>query len=207
LLLSVVFIVLAYFLGAIPTGYLIAKARGVDIQSMGSGNIGATNVLRSVGKIPALIVVIMDPIKGFLAALIPSLFGMDAWTIGLSAVAAVIGNDINVFLKFRGGKGVATSLGAFLAIDPLFTLYVAIIGIGAIVLGRYVSLGSLVAMLAAPIMLISRGDFLWSSLFVLLSFSLLSFWRHWSNIKKLAAGTERRLGEKAKPESSKENHD
>ena len=139
----------------------------------------------------------MDPVKGLLAALIPSLFGMDAWTVALSAVAAVIGNDLNVFLRFRGGKGIATSLGAFLAIDPMITLFTAIIGIATIVLGRYVSLGSLVGVMSAPVLLVARGDIMWSSLFALLAFVLLAFWRHWSNIKKLAAGTERRLGEKA----------
>lgn len=201
-MLSFLFIILAYFLGAIPTGYLIAKARGIDIQKMGSGNIGATNVLRSVGVVPAIIVVIMDPIKGFVAALLPSLFGLDAWTIAFCAIFAVIGNNLNVFLRFRGGKGIATSLGAFLAIDPIITLLVAIIGISTIALGRYVSLGSLVGVLSAPVMLVSRGNFAWSSFFALIAFTLLAFWRHWSNIKKLAAGTERRLGEKASADSA-----
>ena len=110
-LLSVVSIVIGYFLGTIPTGYLVARLRGVNIQEVGSGNIGATNVLRALGVLPAVIVVILDPLKGALATLIPSLLGANAWTIALTGLAAVLGNNFNILLRLRGGKGIAVGLG------------------------------------------------------------------------------------------------
>jgi len=203
LLLPILIIILAYFLGCLPTGLLIAKARGIDIQKQGSGNIGATNVLRSVGLIPGIIVVIMDPLKGYLAVLAARLLGMEPWVIALTALAVVLGHNYNIFLKFRGGKGIATSLGAYLAIDPLFSLMIALIGIMAIYLGRLVSLGSLVAVFASPFVYIIReGTFEWPYFLLLVAFAGLAFYRHSANIKKLALGTERRIGEKtSKPEA------
>lgn len=203
LFVPILIIVLAYLLGCLPTGLLIAKARGIDIQKQGSGNIGATNVLRSVGLIPGIIVVIMDPLKGYLAVLAARLLGLEPWVIALTALAVVLGHNYNVFLKFRGGKGIATSLGAYLAIDPLFSLVIAIIGIMAIYLGRLVSLGSLVAVFASPfVYIISEGKFEWPYFLLLVTFAGLAFYRHSANIKKLALGTERRIGEKAnKPEA------
>lgn len=197
ILISLLLVVLAYLLGCIPTGLLIAKARGIDIRQQGSGNIGATNVLRSVGKLPALIVIIMDPLKGFLATLMAKALAMDIWMIALCALAVVLGHNFNVFLKFQGGKGIATSLGAYLAIDPLLTLYVLIIGLATIVLGRMVSLGSLVGVIAAPLIFLAQAKYEWPYFFLLLAFLVLAFVRHWSNVKKLMAGTERRIGEKA----------
>ncbi len=202
LLVGSLVIVLAYFLGCVPTGLLIAKARGVDIRKEGSGNIGATNVLRSVGMVPAIIVIVADPLKGFLAALIPKLLGMSPWVVALSALAAVLGHNFNIFLKFRGGKGIATSLGSYLAIDPFLSLFIAIIGIATIVLGRMVSLGSLIGVLSAPLFFLVRGNYVWPYFYLLLAFMLLAYIRHWSNIQKLSKGTERRLGEK-KPVAEK----
>jgi glycerol-3-phosphate acyltransferase PlsY len=187
-----------YFIGTIPTGYFVARARGIDIQKMGSGNIGATNVLRSVGLGPALIVLLLDPLKGYIAALFPILLLQDSWTIALTALATVLGNNFNIFLKLRGGKGIATSIGAFLAVDPLVTLLSVIIGVTTIYLGRYVSLGSIIGMMAPPLMLLARGNFVPAYFFLALAFSFLAFLRHRENIKRLTQGVERRLGEKAK---------
>ncbi|MCA9836577.1 MAG: glycerol-3-phosphate 1-O-acyltransferase PlsY [Trueperaceae bacterium] len=194
---AVLLIILAYFLGCIPTGLLIARARGVDIRQKGSGNIGATNVLRSVGLVPAIVVIIADPLKGFLAAFIPKMLGMDPWVVGLAALAAVIGHNFNIFLRFRGGKGIATTLGSYLAIDPLLTLFAAIVGIATIALGRMVSLGSLIGLLAALLLFLYKGVYVWPQFFVLTGFLVLAFVRHWSNIQKLAKGTERRIGQKS----------
>ena len=194
---AVLLIILAYFLGCIPTGLLIARARGVDIRQKGSGNIGATNVLRSVGLVPAIVVIIADPLKGFLAAFIPKMLGMDPWVVGLAALAAVIGHNFNIFLRFRGGKGIATTLGSYLAIDPLLTLFAAIVGIATIALGRMVSLGSLIGLLAALLLFLYKGVYVWPQFFVLTGFLVLSLVRHWSNIQKMAKGTERRIGQKS----------
>jgi acyl phosphate:glycerol-3-phosphate acyltransferase len=198
ILLTIVFMVIGYFMGTIPTGYLVAKARGIDIQKMGSGNIGATNVLRSVGLGPALLVMLLDPLKGFLAVLFPLLLSQTAWTIALTGFATVLGNNFNIFLKLRGGKGVATSIGAFLAIEPLTTLLSIVMGVTTVYLGRYVSLGSLIGLLAAPVILLARGDFLFPYFYLGVAMAVLTFWRHRDNIKRLAEGSERRLGEKAK---------
>lgn len=197
-LLIVACMVIGYLVGTIPTGYLVARLRGVDIQKSGSGNIGATNVLRTLGLVPALIVVVMDPLKGLLATLFPQLIGLSPWGVALTGLATVLGNNFNLFLRLRGGKGIATSLGVFLAIDPWITLLAALIGILTMGLGRLVSLGSLVGLASAPLLLLASGD--WVTAYLLLAFALalLAFYRHRENIGRLAAGTERRLGERVR---------
>jgi acyl phosphate:glycerol-3-phosphate acyltransferase len=205
ILITIAFILIGYFIGTVPTGYFVAKARGIDIQKMGSGNIGATNVLRSVGLGPALLVLLLDPLKGFLATLFPILLLQDSWTIALTALATVLGNNFNIFLKLRGGKGIATSMGAFLAVDPIATLLSLVIGITTIYLGRYVSLGSMIGLMAAPLMLLSRGNFVPAYFYLAVALSALAFLRHKENIKRLADGVERRLGERTKPAPVEEN--
>ena len=197
--MAAVFMVIGYLLGTIPTGYLVARMRGIDIQQVGSGNIGATNVLRAVGLGPALIVVVMDPLKGVLAVLFPILVGATPWTIALTAFATVLGNNFNVFLRLRGGKGVATSLGAFLAIDPWITLLASILGLFTMAVGRYVSLGSLVGVLSVPLMLLAALNVPPPYLYLSIALTLLIHFRHRENIRRLVAGTERRLGERATP--------
>jgi acyl phosphate:glycerol-3-phosphate acyltransferase len=187
-------IVLAYLVGAIPTGLLVARWRGVDIRAAGSGNIGATNVLRAVGPFAALLVVIIDPIKGVLAVVVPTLLGIGPWWVAAAAFAAVLGNCFNVFLRFRGGKGVATSLGVFVVIDPWITLMAVVIFALTVALGRLVSLGSLVAVCATPVMLLVLGDAEPSKLALAFAIAGLLTWRHRENVARLAAGTERRLG-------------
>lgn len=196
--LSVVVIVVGYLIGSIPSGYLVARLYGVDIQRVGSGNIGATNVLRAVGTGPAIIVALMDPLKGFLATLLPQLMGLSHWVAAATALATVLGNNFNLFLRLRGGKGIATSLGAFLAINPLVTLLAAVLGLATMALGRLVSLGSLVGMLSAPLFLIATGSPHSADLVLAVALVLLAFYRHRDNIARLAAGSERRLGDKLK---------
>jgi len=119
ILLTIVCVVIGYVLGGIPTGYFIAKLAGVDIRKTGSGNIGATNILRTMGRIPAIIVVLLDPLKAALAVLIAIWLNVGPWGVALTGLATVLGNMFNPFLGFKGGKGVATSLGMFIPIDPL----------------------------------------------------------------------------------------
>jgi glycerol-3-phosphate acyltransferase PlsY len=194
---SVVVIVIGYLVGSVPTGYLVAKAHGVDIQKVGSGNIGATNVLRAIGRGPALVVAIMDPLKGFLATIFPVALGAGPWVVALTALATVLGNNFNIFLRLRGGKGIATSLGAFLAVNPLVTVLAAALGLLTMALGRYVSLGSLVGMAAAPLMLLASGRPVPAELFLAVALAVLAGYRHLGNINRLAQGNERRLGQKA----------
>ena len=196
---SVAFIAIGYLAGSIPTGYLVAKAYGVNIQEVGSGNIGATNVLRAVGVGPAVVVALMDPLKSFLATIFPQLLGADPWIVALTGLATVLGNNFNIFLKLRGGKGVATSLGAFMAMNPLVTTLAALLGLFTMAMGRYVSLGSLVGLVAAPLMLLASGNPVPAELFLAVALALLTLYRHYGNIVRLARGNERRLGAKAAP--------
>ncbi len=188
-------LVAGYLIGSFPTGYFVAKAYGVNIQKVGSGNIGATNVLRSVGLWPAVLVVLADPLKAMLSILIADLVGVSEWGLVLAGLATVLGNNFNIFLGWRGGKGVATSLGVGLAIVPVVTLAASAIGILTIALGRYVSLGSVVALFSAPLFLVMR-PFSVPQLFLVLMLLLLVVVRHRENIKRLAEGDERRLGAK-----------
>lgn len=197
--LTGVFMVIGYLLGTIPTGYLVARMRGVDIQKVGSGNIGATNVLRAVGVGPAIVVALFDPLKGILAVMFPLLMGADPWAIALTGFATVLGNNFNIFLQLRGGKGVATSLGVFLAIDPWVTFLAVVLGIFTMAVGRFVSLGSLVGVLSVPLMLLATLMVPLPYLYLALALSALILFRHRENIRRLTAGTERRLGERTKP--------
>ncbi|MCO5173889.1 MAG: glycerol-3-phosphate 1-O-acyltransferase PlsY [Trueperaceae bacterium] len=197
MLLAAITIVVAYFLGTIPSGYLVAKVRGVNIQQVGSGNIGATNVLRALGVVPAVIVVILDPLKGALATLLPGIVGLGPWVTALAGLAAVLGNDFNVLLRMKGGKGIATSIGVFMVIDPLTTLMCLVLGVFTILLSRYVSLGSLVGMAALPLFVIVQGEYIGPRLLLAAALLGLAVYRHSSNIQRLVAGNERRLGDRS----------
>jgi glycerol-3-phosphate acyltransferase PlsY len=205
MLLAVILIVaLAYLLGSIPTGYLLVKLfRHEDIRSVGSGNIGATNVLRSGGKGLGAATFVFDALKGaaavwlgaFLASkLLPSMPYRDAQA--LAAVSAVIGHMFPVWLRFRGGKGVATGFGVFLVAAPLAAL--ASIGLFTIVLivTRYVSLASILGAGSFPIFawFFIHGDkpapYIASQVFV----ASLIILKHHQNIRRLATGTEHRFG-------------
>jgi acyl phosphate:glycerol-3-phosphate acyltransferase len=194
LLGSLGIVLLAYLMGAIPTGLIVARIRGVDIQRAGSGNIGATNVARSVGPWAGIIVMLVDPLKGVLAVTVPTQLGLDPWWVSAAALAAVVGNGFNVFLRFRGGKGVATSLGVFAVIDPWVTLTAVVLFALTVLFGRMVSLASLVAVCSAPIMLVTLGDANGHKIVLAFILAILSVWRHRDNLGRLAAGTERRIG-------------
>lgn len=194
-MLAAVTVLVGYFLGTIPSGYLVAKLHGVNIQQVGSGNIGATNVLRALGVVPAIIVVILDPLKGAVAALLPLLLGLGPWAMAAAGLAAVLGNNFNVLLGLRGGKGIATSIGVFLVLDPLVTLMAMILGIFTILISRYVSLGSLVGMVALPLFLLVRGVHP-AYLLVGLALTALALLRHRANIGRLLRGEESRLGQR-----------
>lgn len=200
LFLTLVFMAVGYLVGTVPTGWLVARARGVDIQGVGSGNIGATNVLRAMGVGPALVVAAMDPLKGALATLLPVAFGMGGWAVALTGFATVMGNNFNMFLRMRGGKGIATSLGVFLVVNPVVALVALVIAIFTMGVGRYVSLGSLVGMVSAPLFLLASGVFPPADLALATALASLALYRHRDNLRRLANGTERRLGERPEAE-------
>ncbi|GGM91329.1 glycerol-3-phosphate acyltransferase [Thermus composti] len=186
---------LAYLFGSIPAGVLVARTYGVDIRKVGSGNIGATNVLRALGWGPALVVAFFDVFKGGIAVLLARAVGVEGWLLGGVAVAAVLGHNYSLFLGFRGGKGVATSFGTLLFLDPVLALWTLPIGLSVMLLTRYVSAGSMTGGVAAFVLSLALGRPLWEVATVFLM-ALLIFWTHRENLKRLQAGTERRLGER-----------
>jgi acyl phosphate:glycerol-3-phosphate acyltransferase len=198
---SAVAIVAAYLIGAVPIGYLVGRAFGVaDIRRHGSGTIGATNVLRTAGRLPALLTLVGDIAKGFLAVavgatLAKSAAGPDLGATAACAVAAVIGNCWSVFLGFRGGKGVATGLGALLMLVPLAVLPAAVVWLGVTLSFRYVSLGSI---LGAVCCALGAAIFGYPGPFVLAAFGVAAIVvaRHHANIARLLAGHEPKVGQR-----------
>ncbi len=190
----VAWLLLAYLVGAIPVGYVVARALGVDIRRHGSGNIGATNVLRAVGRGPAIATLIGDVIKGYAGAWVGSLAGPGAPWAAAAAVLVIVGNCWPVFLRFRGGKGMATGLGAFLRVTPWALLPAAIVWLALVASFRYVSLASLCAALGLPLAIFLLG-YPRPLAGAAAAVALIVIARHRENIERLLAGTERRLGQ------------
>jgi glycerol-3-phosphate acyltransferase PlsY len=184
----------AYLVGALPVGFLVARVFGVgDIRRHGSGNIGATNVLRAAGWVPALLTLVGDVAKGYFAVAAAGALAGDTSARAVAVVAAIIGNCWSVFLGFRGGKGVATGLGALLnlvpgAVAPAIPVWVAVA-----VTTRYVSLGSILGAACVPLgaLLLGYGA---PAVLAALAGAAIIIARHHDNIGRLFAGTERRLG-------------
>ncbi|WP_299427616.1 glycerol-3-phosphate 1-O-acyltransferase PlsY, partial [uncultured Meiothermus sp.] len=188
-------LLLAYLFGAIPAGAWVAHYYGVDIQKVGSGNTGATNILRTLGTGPAVLVAGFDVFKGGIAVLLARLFNIEGPLLGGVALAAVLGHNYSVFLRFTGGKGVATSFGTLLFLNPLVALLTFPVGILTMWLTRFVSAGSMIGGLTAVVITIALGRPFWETLTMLVLAGLI-FWTHRENIKRLRAGNERRFGEK-----------
>jgi acyl phosphate:glycerol-3-phosphate acyltransferase len=188
--------VASYFLGSIPTGFLWAKARGVDIRTVGSGNIGATNVMRALGKGSGIIVLLIDAAKGFLPVWIaPRVFlGVDGIALQITCCVFVIaGHNWTCWLKFKGGKGIATSAGALLAVLRVPLLCALGAWLVVFVIGRYVSLASICAAIVMPIAtwFITHDQTLTVFTAIL---GAMAIYKHKSNIQRLLNGTENRVG-------------
>jgi glycerol-3-phosphate acyltransferase PlsY len=192
---SVLAVVAAYLVGAVPIGWLVARMFGVsDIRQRGSGNIGATNVLRTLGWLPAIVTLLADVLKGYLAVVVGGLLGGgDARVVATASVAAVVGNCWSVFLGFRGGKGVATGLGALLRTVPLATLAALPVFLAVVATTRFVSLGSLLSAACVPLGAVMLG-YPASHAVAALAVAVVVISRHHANIARLRAGTESRLG-------------
>jgi glycerol-3-phosphate acyltransferase PlsY len=197
----------AYLLGSIPFGYLIVRwQKGVDVRSTGSGSIGATNVMRNLGIIGFVATFILDVGKGILAVLLVSRLtsGNPRW-IAAAAVAAILGHCFPVWLKFRGGKGVATGVGVFIALAPLQV--VLVLGIFAIVVAiwRYISLGSIAGTAAFPLLVYGMKHpplpIIWGAA----SGALIIIAMHHANIRRLWNGTENKVGKKKSGARSQES--
>jgi glycerol-3-phosphate acyltransferase PlsY len=186
-------IVAAYLLGSIPFSYIVARRRGVDVRAVGSGNVGATNVMRNVGRGPGLAAFALDFMKGTAATLLALSWGPEGALPALAAAVAVLGHMYPVWLRFHGGKGVATGAGAFLPIAPVPAL-AALVAFGLVLAAtRYVSVSSLVgcATLAALAFVLDGPS---AVALAALATALLVFWKHRGNLARMARGTENRLG-------------
>lgn len=214
----------AYLLGSIPTGYLAGRARGVDIRTVGSGNMGATNVFRTLGKTAGAIVLVVDGLKGYAACaflpplifnwLAPHFSGLaprfQAEPVELqirfnvaAGVFAVLGHNFTCWLKFKGGKGIATSAGVFFALAPLAVVIALGAWIIVFALSRYVSVASIAAAVALPATVWLTPNSLTLRI-VTTALGLLAIAKHKSNIERLFHGTERRFDKKtATPEATK----
>lgn len=208
-------ILLSYLLGSIPTGFLVAKAKGVDIRSVGSGNIGATNVFRILGKGPGIFVLLADAVKGAVAVAVVATLFEKFWQNNfpwdpsalhashkhlreLAGICAILGHNYTCWLRFKGGKGIATTAGVFAALAPAAFGIALATWLAVFAASRYVSLASIVAAVALPLAVWFTGN---GALLIGVSTALgaLAIYKHKANIQRLLAGTENRIGAK-KPE-------
>lgn len=188
--------VVSYLLGSIPFGMVISKwIRGIDIRSYGSGNIGATNVFRTLGAKPAIIVLIGDATKGMLAVLLGKLLIGGIWGPVLCGIFAILGHNWPVTLKFSGGKGVATTLGVLLGMLPLVALILFFVWTTTLVITRYVSLASIVSAVILPVLVLLLSGVSPYLLFGIIA-SIASLYKHRGNIQRLLKGEEYKIGQR-----------
>ncbi len=194
-------IITAYLLGSIPTSYLIGKISGVDVRKHGSGNVGATNVLRVLGKLPAAITLMLDIGKGVLAVTLVASIFYQKGTIGfnlfkcLLGLAVIAGHNWTIFLKFKGGKGVATFIGVFAVLLPLELIAGLIIWIITVWITKYVSLGSILLAMSVPLIAAFSGKGIETVILAIIACIIICY-KHKGNINRLLMGTEHKIGEK-----------
>jgi acyl phosphate:glycerol-3-phosphate acyltransferase len=184
--------IFAYLLGSVPTGLLLAKAFGVNIREAGSGNIGATNVYRTIGRKVGILTLVGDCLKGLIPVLVARWLGLPAGWIAAIGLAAFLGHVYTVFLGFKGGKGVATALGVFLGTSPLSVLVALVIFAAVLYKWRYVSLASISAAAFIPLIVrLSEG----TPELILMSIAIagIVIMRHRENITRLIGGTENKF--------------
>lgn len=192
------FAVLAYFLGSLPNGVVIGKkVKGIDIRDHGSGNSGATNAYRVLGAKYGIIVLVADVLKGFIPVMLADMAGVQGTSLILIGIVAIVGHSLSFFLEFKGGKGVATSLGVFLYLVPQVMLIIIAAFIAVVYTTRYISLASIVGAGLLPVLTsfmplrdgISRPSIFIISLFM----GLFVIYRHKTNITRLLNGTENKF--------------
>lgn len=195
-------VLLAYLIGSIPTGYIFGKVlKGIDIREYGSGNVGATNVFRSVGKVPGIIVLVLDLVKGLVAVTLipylvrlvftePAVYG-SVYLISLGA-AAIVGHIWTCFLRFRGGKGVATTAGVMIGLYPVVFFIGLAVWVIFVLIWKYVSLASIAAAVSLPVIALIMGKDIATIVFFSI-LAILGTYSHRANIKRLLQGTESKI--------------
>lgn len=205
LILPIVATIVAYLIGSLSFAVIVSKAFGLnDPRTYGSGNPGATNVLRSGSKKAAAVTLLLDALKGFVPVLLVKVFGpqfgLEEGTLALVAIAAFLGHLFPVFFQFKGGKGVATALGVLLGISGWLGLLVLLTWLAVAVISRYSSLSALIASIAAPVYYVLLDGSLWTAekplLLAIIAMSALLLWRHAQNIGRLLKGQESKIGSK-----------
>lgn len=195
--MNIIVSLFAFVFGSIPWGFIIGKLKGIDLRKTGSGNIGTTNVLRVIGKKEALATLLLDISKGFIPVMLLRLFYEESnlLLLGFTGIAAILGHCFTPFLKFKGGKGVATSVGVILAFSPLAGLITVIIWLSTFAVFRISSLSALVAFGVLPLvtMILRYPDEVTVFAFII---TAIIYLRHLSNIKRLMKGTETKIGDK-----------
>lgn len=189
-------LIISYLVGSIPTAYLIGRLwAGVDIRQLGSGNVGATNVIRTIGTYPGIIVLIIDIFKGVGPVLLAHLLFKQQIIELAAGFIAIAGHTWTVFLRFKGGKGVATSLGVFIALAPWPVVIIVAVFILIVALTRYVALGSIIGAAILPFLIwVIEGNPLLTLVATIVACLILI--RHLANIKRIIAGTEHKIWQK-----------
>lgn len=191
----VLLVLFGYVLGAVPTGYLVGRAFGVDVRKVGSGNIGTANVLRAAGKWAALLTLAGDMFKGFAPVVVARLATDNLWIHAVVALAAVVGHCWPVFLRFKGGKAVATGAGTSIGLAPLVGLGLFAFWWAVVLLSRYTSLGAIAVMVVSPLVFWLTGQPLAYVAYSVVGGALV-LWRHRENARALLNGTERKVGQR-----------
>ena len=190
---------LSYFIGAVPTGLLLVRLlKGEDIRQLGSGNIGAVNVLRVAGAGTAVAVLVVDILKGLIPVLLATRLTSPPWLVVLCGIAAIAGHNWSVFLGFRGGKGIATSYGVLIGLSWPAAAVAAVVWVGVVAVTRYASLASLLSVACVPFALWWLRQPIEYVYFGILA-ALFAIYRHRGNIQRLVAGSELRITDRGTP--------
>jgi len=189
----VIAVALGYLFGSIPFAFLVTRARGIDIRKVGSGNVGAANVLRTAGVMPGVAVMLLDIAKGAMAVQVARLVTGDLAVVTAAGCAAIVGHIYPAWLGFRGGKGVAASAGVFGMLAPVATVIAATVFVGTVVVTRFMSAGSIAGALALAVA-VMVGNVPAPVVAGAMLAAILIVHRHRDNLSRLVAGTERRIG-------------
>jgi len=192
ILMTPILLLSSFLLGSIPFGYITGKIKGIDITKTGSNNIGATNVFRTLGPALGIAVFILDMLKGTAPIIVATYLGMPPTTIILAGILAILGHMYSPFVKFKGGKGVATTLGVFFGLSPISFLITGAFMLITIALTKYVSVGSILGSVVLVVIMIFRGE---QTTYIIATslIAVLIIYKHIPNIRRLIEGKENKI--------------